>query len=614
MLVYLLLSISFSFDIYQKTHQYVLQNQDVTIHYTQLTVEPFDIIFITPTKLIIKDEIVLVSNLTANKLGEIYLRYPILDDNDIYLEVITIKYKNGTKQLHLDTAAHFALYENKNKAQHGSEEYKLAQVAGYTYNIKAGESIPIDIEDFPSIEASSISDKIKGLWDWIKKLFQSLSKSILNLIKQIRQAFDFGTLINNRKILWHYLNLVFDFSLRQIKNITFTQDLQFDFNTTLVDHSDHINTITTSSSRNVLLGTFVENIDRVHSQSAADLIKAHDSFTIKLKDVVANKQLQAHLSTAEFSVLDQFNNVKGDLSQLVSSVLGIVKIVWKLVKKITGALFNLITSILRPFADFLAKIQYSIIELPLIIPGVSSWLGNRLNDQLRIIDFFLIPAAAKINLYFDKYTIKFSDEDVNMIVSIKKFEKLQFLDKPVLLKLHWAERLLVSFGFTYQIPFSVIKSIPVVNWLNPLWNSPSFIIAMLSAPHQLFKPTFSVPDIRLHVARLFNSFLSFIPNPLVLYPNVVGQFLQLTVYKVPFTVFRFQKIDRRTIESLPQKYKQKKLMLGLHTSVDLLRISSQFLTLSVLSQPFNFAALAATTAISDLIISYGIQWNTSLAF
>ena len=605
--------------IFQDLHQFYYNNQDITIHYTQLKIEPLTTISINPpVQLLINNELQVVNALTSNRLGEVYFRVPIFHDDNVYLPPLQIVYNNQSTLLYLDAHAHLAI--SNHRFDNNTLEHKLQQIAALSWSQISKHVLKVDISGLPKFSAN-IADPLQQLWQWIKNEFKKALKKITDIIILVRSAFDFNALKTNRIILWHYLQLVYQYDMDLITNIQFKDpSVDTELSPPQQPQTGPINEHKTDIFKNLLFGSFVESMHDIHSQSPSDLINNYNMTSSGLKLLLQHPTITTFLANRtdlhafdDFSLIDHRNQTT--LNKLVDIIINVVSKIWDGIKGVTLGLFNAITTALKPLAKVFANIQFNIAKMPLIIPGITTWISQQLNDKLRLIDFFLLPLSAKINLYFNKNNIKFTDQDQYAILNCKLFTDLQYLPQETLLKLHWADRFMISFGFSFQIPFLALKSIPVVNWLNPLWNSASFILAVLSAPHNIFNPVANPQDVRLHIARLFNSFLTFIPNPFIFYPNIVGIVLQVAVYKIPYSIMRTQRIIARTLKSLPKTYLKKKLMLGMHDSVDALRIGSQFFQLLPYGgSAINYVALSITTSLSDVIINYGIQWRTRLAF
>ena len=97
------------FQVYQSLHQFYYKNKDITMHYTQIKVAPLSIIEFTPTRLLIKNELKVVDKLTANNFGEIYMRYPIFNDDDVYVRGINVTHNNITQLINLDEQTQLTL-------------------------------------------------------------------------------------------------------------------------------------------------------------------------------------------------------------------------------------------------------------------------------------------------------------------------------------------------------------------------------------------------------------------------------------------------------------------------------------------------------------------------
>ena len=610
----LLLNTAVCLQIYQSLHQFYYNNEDITMHYTQIKVAPLSSIQITPTSLLINNQMKIVDALTANKLGEIYLRYPILHDDDVHVHGINITYKNITTKIHLDEQSQYELstMECDSKSLHG----KLKQVALFTHAYKTNAVQPpsSEVPDIPKSKyfSDTTLSTIIGLWNWIKEQFRKAFQTIRDVIFKIRAAFDFTKLKTNRIIMWHYVQLIFKYSLKSIDAAKWSNVLpKVDFETPptskIPKQKDLPNT------KNILFGSLVESMQDVQSQSPSELTHNYTISANLLKTIVLHPNVTQMLNSSDLELLKDINTAHPS-TQVTDILLTIISKIWGAIQFATTTLFNVVTQLLKPFMKVFAYIQYGITTFPLIIPGITTWIARQFNDQLRLIDFFLLPLSAKINLMFNKNNIQFTPSDQAAILGAKTFEALQFMDENVKLKLAWADSLATSFGFSYTIPFLALRAIPVVNWLNPLWNSASFVLVIFSAPHNIFAPNINLPEIRIHCARLFSSFLGSLPNPFIFYPNAVAIVLQLAVYKIPFTVSRVTRMLNRSIDSLPKTYKMKKFMLGMHTAVDSLRIASTFVSVIPGGQPANFAILAMTTALKDVIIDYAIQWKSRMAF
>ena len=468
--------------------------------------------------------------------------------------------------------------------------------------------------DIPRISTELTVASLYDLWDWIKKEFKNVIRKIIEIIATFRNAFDFIKLKANRIVMWKYVQLLFNYSTRAIDTVTWDDAIPKDAfqmpPSTFKEPPKEI----TPNTNNLLFGSLLESIDDVHAQSPSGLMSNYKATSDKLKLILDDPNVHKVLNSSDLNAFKDINQVKPDRNVL-DSILNVLYKIWHIIKTGTITLFNIVTQLLKPFTQFFAYIQYAITTLPLIIPGITTWISGQFNDHFRLIDFFLLPLCTKISYHFSKNNIEFTPSDQEAILNTNKFEDLQFLSEDLKLKLHWADRLGNSFAYSYSVPFEALETTPIIKWLNPLWNSASFVLVIFSTPRNIFEPaTLTKPDIRLHVARLFSSFLTFIPDPLVFYPNAVTMALQLAVYKIPYTVMRVQRMWNRTLDSLPLRYGMKRVMWGLHTTVDALRIGSQFASVIPGGGTVNGQFLSWAATISDQIIGYGIEWKSRLAF
>ena len=613
----MLFTLCLAIQVYQELHQYYLNDKDISIHYTQLLIEPLSTISFPPMTLVIENELKTVDTLTANKLGMVFIRVPILNDDDVHLDSIEILYKNKTIDFHLDEMSLVQL--STMDCTENSVEYKLKRVAKASFDVKINEESQnmIDlIREFigNTIERMNFIDGLKKIWEWIKNEFRKLKKKLITVIESVRTLFDFKSIKRTRLIFDHYFHLLFDYGISTIQSIELGMVNQQDFalvesNTSFVDKKDNFKAL--------LFGSLLENVNNVHSDSHDNKIELFNDCFKQLKTIINHPEVELHLksNTTEFEDFKLFQPQLNDKPQDVLDIMvKIVGKIWDAVKGISIALFGTITKLFKPFVPLFAKIQKSILDASLVIPGLSKWLRQQLGSNLKVFDFFLIPFSAKLNQFFSDNQQEFTEIDQKAFFNCKSFTDIQYLPLETQLKIHWMDKLALGFGFSFQIPFLTLRSIDGVNWLNPLWNSAPFILATLSAPHNLFKPFILLKDVRLHIARLFNSFLSFIPSPFMIITGTVLTILQFAVYRLPYIVLRLQKIENRSFDSLPSTYVNKEEMLLLHTTVDTLRIGNMFFSLLPFGQAISYAGLLVTTLFYDKIITNGIKWKSKLAF
>eukprot|EP00835_Amoeboradix_gromovi_P001798 NODE_90_length_21806_cov_0.389137.p2 type:complete len:648 gc:universal NODE_90_length_21806_cov_0.389137:2983-1040(-) len=602
-----------AFDIHQELHQFVLNNQPISIHYTQLKVDPLTVVRFTPTRLLIKNEVIVVDTLTSNRFGEVYFRYPIFSDEDIHVLPINIEYKNANYVVDLDKVTHLEL----SAIECNNEELlqNLKTVSQLTLDVKMKKKdISFDVSSLPDLYyTNGHLEKLKKLWEWLKNEFKKASKTILSVVQSIQKAFDFGKMKSNRNLMWHYLNLVFEHGLSNIKNINLSKVKPSDFGDI---QSSQIN-IKAENSNNLLFGSFLESIDMVHSQSPIDLVSNYNYSSHKLNSILT--PVMNHTNTTEYNdlsdSLDQLKsiNTKSILSDVLQSLNGVLNGIWKGFKSIIIKLFQIVTDALKPLISIFSRIQFGIATLPLIIPGITTWISSQLNDKLRLIDFFLLPLAAKINLIFNKHNIEFTTQDQQSILSCKTFEELQYLDYDTLLRLHWADQTAFSFSLSYQTSFVTLSNMPVVDWINPLWNSASFISSILSSPHDIFRPVYKELDVRIYIARLFSNSLGFLPNPFVFMPNVVEKVLKLVVFKIPLTIKKVRAISKRSTNNLPVEYKRRRFMLVVHQTLDVLRLGLQYFTFIPGGSLLTTIGLSLVGNLIDYVVDQCIGWNSKVA-
>ena len=586
--------------VFQKLHEYHLGNDDITIHYTQLTIDPMTKMYINPPiPLIIKNQLVTTNQLKSNQLGHIYLRVPLNNDT-VQSNSVTITYGNTSTLLYLDTESHYQVYDKYKSYPKFTVEFKLSQVSGYTFNKQQSNSkLSLDLSFIPRSKTNKVQLFFQQAWDWILKAFEKVQKFIVDMIQRARIVLNWTNIKANRIVMWHHMKLLHHYGLKMIdlcnkhKWMNLTKPIFEVFNKPEIE---------LKTENHLMLGTLLE-----HANDQPSMPHIIDEYRNN------SNAVKSGLSSVNTSDLN-INISKQDVKEMSLNPLSIFGKIFGFFKETTFKLHDVLSKIIQPLIYMFATVQFKILAFPLKIPGLDYLVKTQFQDSLRIADFFLLPLAIKINRYFEEFKLYFDPSELIIIKEITVFEDYKKLPESTLMKIHYADRLAWSFSYLFLIPFSTLQAIPTLSWLNPLWNIANFILNLFGIGRKIFNATITKRDATFHVSGLFGSFLSFIPSSFALpIPYSVITSMQAVLSKMPSSLSLLDSLAHVNTTEIYDKYPNPSLMKGMAGAVYGLWLAWMFTSAVPYANVISIVIMATLSAISDSMIYTVMQWKMKYA-
>ena len=613
-------SVVFALHIYQSLNQYYFEDKDITIHYTQLHVDPYQMIqFTPPLSVIYKDELRYMSEMTANQLGEVYIRIPIKEPKNMLIQPIRITMGNISVLQHFDTVSHLQLSSKlTNKTV---LEYNLQRISLFTYKTQMDMPIESDLESFiDSICLKKgkfilIWDKLKEIWAWITKQFQRLIKLFFKLLKLARKEFKKKNIAVHRRIMWHYLKLL------QTQTVTTIMDGVFDkpedqmYNEPL---DLTLPAVERELENHLFFGTFSEHIQQVKPQQDYKVVSLYKNATVMMDSIIKNDTLQEEFKRHNISVLDNYRNTTLTTPEKsVPIVMRIINSLYKALKTVSRIAFTIVTELLKPFMALFAKIQFAILSIPVYVPFFNSFFKNEFKDSVRLIDLFLIPLSERLKDHFDRISSNFTEEESYLVTNVTSYAELSLLPSPVLYKLHYADKAALAFSFLFKLPFNGITLFNLVDWLNPLWNIATYLNALFLHNFDIFEPkSISTIDTRMQVARLFSVLVGFIPAPFISPISGIVTTLKALVYNIPFGISLLSKTFKLNGKNLPDDYENKALYAWYVRGFYLLQFVYTMVQLIPwdLIQKIALFAIQQAASLAQRIVNKSMSWKVKVLF
>ena len=562
----------YAFTLFQQLHEYMYDGTDISIHYNEIHTTPdTKVYFDPPIPIIYKMKLDMVDYLTSSSTGIVYIRIPILNDTMTHLQPIKVTINQTTTLVNLDKESHMQVYKSYKDSPVDSLEYKLA-TACHPKQLK--------------------SHFIEDVWKWITNLFKKAKESIVEAFRRCQIWFDFDNLKRVRLVSLHLTKLLQKYSVDVISK----SSLQAMTNATPPLSNTTISTVDKPAS-GILLGTLLENQEFVKSSDKS--VATFSNASVQLKAVLKNGTMS--------TLLDGFNST----TISTENVGLLLKKLTELLKKSTAKVYQVLTSLLKPIAFLYSHLQYAILQIPLFIPFLSHWLSSKLGNSLKLVDFYLLSTYIKINKAFHQFGLELTNQDVLDITSISSFRNLNTLNEKALFKIYYIDQLTWSNCFSVLPPFIGLRS--VLSWLNPLWNGAGYITGIYSSPRNIFNTHYTKTEASLHIARIFDSFIHFIPDPF-LFPisKIILTLIPFFLYGLPFSIYLGSQLLKLDQKEFPDDIKDKRLVKQSLGAFYTVTINIVIQSIVPFSFPVIIYALFSLTAFLDKLIFHLMEWKTVL--
>ena len=504
-----------------------------------------------------------------------------------------------------------------------------------TFANNAPSDVLVEIANQPKPKKTIIKT-ISGVF---RCLFRALMKPLKYFLSIIMYQPDWEAITRTRHIIWHYIlqiQLYAKFKMLERTQRLYnwsdipdfpTENIELDQTPLSQVLDKNKNTAEAEIYADVLVSDLSEKSDKLKLDNPEEHLSSEDQEKVhKIVTSIFDK-INEIPELNDLGIKDKFKeasakvkaNKKWSISKIFSFIWGFIKpifkMVWKLIKAVSAVVVTLFSALIPIFID----VHKGIMSIPLYIPFFTNWLQKRLTFTPKLIDFFLIPISIRINYYFRKNDVSFSEEDCNAILATRLPDVK--LSSQLTMKWHYAISYAIWLFGAASMPFSFIYYIPGSSNLSPLWSIGPYISSILSFPFSLIKPQ-AFDETDLFVVGMFPTCLYFIPfyflRPI---PSLVLDSLTTMIYGIPHFIYAIKTIGERTIDDLPFKYQNKPRMLTMHNTVELTMalpllcdiISDPWVVGGWIGYPVQFLLMGLSiyqAKIGIEMISKTMQWHS----
>ena len=473
---------------------------------------------------------------------------------------------------------------------------------------------------------------LSALWSWITWIFRKIGHTIMNHLKNIARSWHWPQIGNIRKILWHHLLQIQSYTKEEVRKHVGTMDINKLFITENeappeelqnlneweldppkqkpLEDGDVLFDLLLNSTSNKTVPHISNFASNFNFEPAVEILESMTSIfnVTNTTDVYYSALTSFKSSLSSFS----FKNIIGALWRFL-------KTAWQLLSSAIVLVGTFITKLLSTFIPLFMTMHNVMINIPLWIPFLSSYLCNKLNaTQITLLDFFFIPMSHKIYKQLHDKNIAISNEEVIQITGTN-LPHSNTLPHELIMKWHY----IVSFGVWYlhlfQVPFIGLEMLPVLGNLNPLWNIAPYAAILFTFPYDL--TTNSLENIQLFILSMFPVCVNLIPADAIPFAPLIVDILTTTIFGVPHFINTMRLLQWRTTKNLPMSYKDKKWSLWKHNSLEVLMslplltdIMTDPMVLGWFAIPFQVPVFGLQLIQANMgigMVAKSIEWNAT---